>query len=255
MSRDFTPDIYEALLRQAIDSGYLLTSYENYLLSKDLPRKIMILRHDVDKLPQNALSIAELQADLGVKGTYYFRIVRQSFDPAIIKKIKNLGHEIGYHYEDLTLCKGNVEKAIRHFEESLRKFRQLYPVKTICMHGSPLSKWDNRDLWKHYDYRDYDILAEPYFDLDFSKVLYLTDTGRRWDGARVSVRDKVQSSFANGFSTTQQIIEAFRSGQLPSVIMQNIHPQRWHGSLWPWYKELFVQNLKNQVKRIFFVRS
>lgn len=21
----------------------------------------------------------------------------------------------------------------------------LYPVKTICMHGSPLSKWDNRD--------------------------------------------------------------------------------------------------------------
>jgi len=27
--------------------------------------------------------------------------------------------------------------------------------------------------------------------VDFSKVLYLTDTGRRWDGWKVSLRDKV----------------------------------------------------------------
>ncbi len=59
------------------------------------------------------------------------------------------------------------------------------------MHGSPLSKWDNRDLWKKYDYRDFGIIAEPYFDLDFDEVFYLTDTGRRWDGSSVSVRDKV----------------------------------------------------------------
>ena len=39
------------------------------------------------------------------------------------------------------------ELAICDFERNLRRFRKLYPVKTICMHGSPLSKWDNRDLW------------------------------------------------------------------------------------------------------------
>ena len=33
------------------------------------------------------------------------------------------------------------------------------------MHGSPLSKWDNWDLWEKFDYRDYGIIAEPYFDL------------------------------------------------------------------------------------------
>lgn len=43
---------------------------------------------------------------------------------------------------------------------------------------------------KYYDYRNYGIIAEPYFDLDFSKVLYLTDTGRRWDGNKVSMRDR-----------------------------------------------------------------
>ena len=59
------------------------------------------------------------------------------------------------------------------------------------MHGSPKSKWDSRDLWKHYDYHQLGIDTEPYLDTDFSKVFYLTDTGRRWDGYKVSVRDKI----------------------------------------------------------------
>jgi len=32
---------------------------------------------------------------------------------------------------------------------------------------------------------------EPYFDVDFKEVLYLTDTGRRWDGDAFNIRDKV----------------------------------------------------------------
>ena len=91
-----------------------------------------------------------------------------------------------------------MDKAIKSFERNLEKLRKLYPVKTVCMHGSPLSKWDNRDLWKRYDYRDYGIIAEPYFDIDFDEVLYLTDTGRRWDGDRVSVRDKIVKTEVGG---------------------------------------------------------
>jgi len=45
---------------------------------------------------------------------------------------------------------------------------------------------------------DYGIIAEPYFDMDFKEVLYLTDTGRRWDGDRVSVRDKVEKTGVRG---------------------------------------------------------
>ena len=86
------------------------------------------------------------------------------------------------------------ELAIDDFRLNLEKFRKICAVKTICMHGSPLSKWDNRDLWKRYDYRDFGIIAEPYFDVDFDEVFYLTDTGRRWDGDDVSVRDKVEGT-------------------------------------------------------------
>src|SRR5690625_1791146 len=67
------------------------------------------------------------------------------------------------------------------------------------MFATIFSKWHHlteisRDLWKWYSYRDYGIIAEPYFDLDFSRVLYLTDTGRRWDGDKVSVRDRAHQS-------------------------------------------------------------
>ena len=36
------------------------------------------------------------------------------------------------------------ELAICDFRLNLEKLRELYPVKTICMHGSPLSKWDKK---------------------------------------------------------------------------------------------------------------
>lgn len=45
-------------------------------------------------------------------------------------------------------------------------------------------------MWEKYDYRELGIVGEPYLDVDFDEVFYLTDTGRRWDGERVSIRDK-----------------------------------------------------------------
>jgi hypothetical protein len=59
------------------------------------------------------------------------------------------------------------------------------------MHGSPMSKYDNRLLWIKYDYRAYGIIGEPYFDVDFSGAAYYTDTGRMWKGDNVSIRDRV----------------------------------------------------------------
>jgi hypothetical protein len=251
MTRDFTREVYRDFLIALIDQGYHLTSYEEYLhLSDRTPDlKTVILRHDVDRLPQNSLATARLQASLGVKGSYYFRIVPQSFQPDYIEKIRDLGHEIGYHYEDLALSHGDPEQAIRSFEQNLARVREFYPVVTMCMHGSPLSQWDNRQLWEHYNYRDYGIRAEPYFDIDFHKMLYITDTGRQWNRTGVSVRDKVDTAFDYNFSSTFDLIEAIERDTLPRQIMQNIHPQRWNSNWWGWSQELIAQNAKNQVKR------
>ena len=117
------------------------------------------------------------------------------------------------------------------------------------MHGSPKSPYDSKDLWSKYNYRDLGIIGEPYFDVDFNKVFYLTDTGRMWDGHKVSVRDKVTTDFTLTFHTTREIISALDKGVLPKKIMFTFHPQRWHDQPIPYVKEFLLQNAKNVVKK------
>jgi hypothetical protein len=250
MMRDFTLAIYRELLLSAKEAGYVLTSYEDYIANGAAYEKVFILRHDVDARPHNSYRTAVIEREVGARGSYYFRVVPQSLDEEELLKIRELGHEIGYHYEDMALMQGDSEKAYEHFCRKLALFRSYYPVKTICMHGSPLSKWDNRSLWKDHDYKALGILGEPYFDLDFNKVLYITDTGRSWNKSDSSVRDKVTTQYAFRFRSTADIIAAFKKKALPAVIMLNIHPQRWTDNYYFWLQELLVQNLKNIVKKV-----
>ena len=151
----------------------------------------LVLRHDVDLMPSNSLRTATMESEKGIHGIYYFRAVPESWDEEIIKLIALLGHEIGYHYESLTTCNGDVDKAYNDFCSNLERLRKIVPVRSICMHGSPRSPWDSKDIWKKYDYHELGIENEPYLDTDFSQVFYLTATGRRWDGYKVSVRDNI----------------------------------------------------------------
>lgn len=246
---DFTVKKYTQLLKSLIKQGYSFQTFEAFLKTP-LPKSI-VLRHDVDLLPYNSLAFAKIQAEHGVRGVYYFRAVPESWNEVVIKEISALGHEIGYHYECLTTCNGNMQQALLDFEKNLNALRKLAPVSTICMHGSPMSKYDSKDLWKHTSYKNYGIIGEPYFDVDFSKVCYLTDTGRRWDGDKVSVRDKVNgNNHTQHFHSTEQIINSNNLGLLPPQIMFTFHPQRWNDNMFIWTKELVIQNIKNQVKRI-----
>ena len=260
---DFTLRIYRKLLTTLQHSGYRFVTFEQYCSSLPEERKeepLVILRHDVDLKAKNSLRTAQIEHELGIKASYYFRVVPQSNQPEIIRAITALGHEIGYHYEDMAIAQGDAEQAFAHVKKQLAYFRQFYPVRTICMHGAPTSKWDGRELWKYYDYRQEGIIGEPYFDVDFSQVFYLTDTGRCWDGYKVSVRDKIPQYqdqwIAKGwvYSTTQQLIRAIQKKQLPTRIMITTHPQRWTDNLFAWVKELLMQSVKNAIKRILYVK-
>ena len=251
--RDFTLQIYESLCVEFRNQGYKPITFAAYC-EMERSEKYVILRHDVDRNPRNALRMAMLENRLGINASYYFRIVPASYDRDTIKKIIDLNHEIGYHYEDISRMRGSMPKAIASFKDNLSALRELYSVKTICMHGSPLSKWDNRLLWQHYNYSDFGIIGEPYLDVDFDQVLYLTDTGRRWNDDSTSIRDRVKSQSSCAFRHTIDIVESLRNGGLPAGVMLNVHPQRWHDRYLPWLKEFAWQNTKNIGKRILVTR-
>lgn len=241
---------------------FTLKKYRELLLALNGYGEI-ILRHDVDLKPGNSLKTAIIENELGWKATYYFRAVPESWDEDIIRQISALGHEIGYHYECLTTCNGDVDAAWGDFKTNLAKLEAVVgkPVTKICMHGSPKSKWDSKDIWKKYDYKSLGVEFEPYLDTDFSKTFYLTDTGRRWDGFKVSVRDRIpefQDKWTKDklvFHTTDDVISAAKEGILPKNVMITTHPQRWNDSFGPWMCELVLQNAKNLVKRLMIMRN
>jgi len=292
--QDFTLTIYKKLLEKLLINGYSFQTLQDFI--QQPIEKATILRHDVDRFPSNALVLGKIEKESGIRASYYFRFVQESYNEIIIGQIADLGHEIGYHYENLSemskknpqikqivadflinhrhtqthtdICPADTagqkwsslrekkrftEKlfklAIDEFRLNLETLRKIYPVKTICMHGSPFSRYDNRKLWEKYDYRDYGIIAEPYFDIDFNEVFYLTDTGRSWNNSDASLRDKVNSGFDLKIKDTWDLIKKIENNELPDKIMINVHPQRWHDLGFYWYKELIGQNIKNIIKR------
>ena len=248
---DFTRTKYAELCKAIVDSNCAPVSISAYLEAP--PSRCIILRHDVDRNPKNALKMAELENNLGITSTYYFRMKEDVFIPALIKKIADMGHDVGYHYEALDKAEGDFEKAIGIFEAELKEFRKICDVKTVCMHGNPLSKWVNKDLWKEYDFRDFGIIGEPYLSLDYTKVLYLTDTGRRWN-SKFSVKDVVgaNSQRDETIKSTDDVIKLINKTDSEQMCIL-VHPNRWSDGFGAWLKELAWQNIKN-VGKIFLVK-
>lgn len=281
---DFTLKIYSQLLGDLQNADYYFQTCKEYMSQacNFEPTQLILLCHDVDKLPHNSLRFAQLEAQKGIKATYYFRMDKHSYNEELILQIANLGHEIGYHYEtmDTESSKFHVKASkfgskvskeqmeyliVLAYEEfciNLNIFRAIVEIKTISMHGNPLSPYDNRAIWSKYDYRKLGIIAEPYFDLDFNELYYITDTGRCWDGNLFNVRGKAtkENPVTNEefldlhFHSTRDIIKAIHEERFPKKAMLNFHPQRWNKCGYSWIKELVLQNAKNQVKR-FLVKE
>ena len=217
------------------------------------------IRHDVDLHPERSLRIAQVEAEMGARATYYFRSMHFTSHSDTIRAIVDLGHTAGYHYESLTTTRGDLDAAYDDFCRNLEVLRTIAPIETACAHGSPRSPWNSQDIWNQHDIHALGITYEPMLDTDFGHTLYLTDTGRRWDGYRVSVRDKVDAHqeewTRNGlsFHSTSDIIHAISDLHHPihqKALLINTHPQRWVAFGPVWIKELAVQQAKNTVKRL-----
>ncbi len=249
--RDFTHKIYREFLTTLKKNSFQTITIEEFHKSKyDKSKPFILIRHDVDRRPNSSLEMAKIESSMGVKATYYFRTIPKTLKPKIIKEIVDLGHEIGYHYESLAETNGDYKRAIEDFEENLQKLNEIYPIKTIAMHGRPTSKWDSRLLWDRYEYKKYGIDIEPYFDIDFQKILYITDASRKWDNESTNLRDRVDSGFDFVFRDTRDIIDLLNEKNSPNYLMINIHPEHWAEGVVEWYRVFFIREVKNFIKKL-----
>jgi len=249
---DFTLNAYKKYLL-AIKSNYndIIRFDEYFNIDKKL-NSFCLIRHDVDRKPQNALRMAMLESELNIKSTYYFRYKDNTFKPDIIKQISEFGHEVGYHYENLSDFNGNFDFALDDFKRNLSAFRKIVKVNTVSMHGKALSKFDNRDLWKTEENKfilknELEILGEVYLDIDYSDILYITDTGRNWTHNVSNVRDKVQSNISISFDNGLHLLKYLENNPHNKICFQ-IHPERWNSLPFRYMYSFLLDNAVNIAK-------
>jgi len=247
---NFTLETYSHICNTLKENYYSILTVNEYLTTGDAPRKAAILRHDVDRRPGTALRMARQEKALGLKATYYFRYVRGVFNPDIIKEIINLGHEVGYHYETLAKCRGDIDKAILLFAEELEAFRRICTVSTASMHGRPLSPWDNRKIWQKTTPSRFNLTGECYQSLDYNKMEYFSDTGRTWDPGRYNIRDHVQKNgLSPSLSRTEELIQYLQNNQMNNVCILT-HPNRWSDGRFELIFSAGIDHAINQIKKL-----
>ena len=102
-------DDLRSLLAAARDAGYrtlTLSAFADRVQesTRDESERILLLRHDVDSDVPRARRMRDIEASLGMVGSYFFR--RSTWDVAFMRELVAAGCEVGYHYEELaTLIK------------------------------------------------------------------------------------------------------------------------------------------------------
>lgn len=234
----FSVTDYARLIESGLASGWTFLTVREYLEADALPEHFVVLRHDVDRKVANALALARVEAARGVAATYYFRM--STFDPDVAREFEEMGHEVGYHYEDLAATGGDRPAAERRFAENLADFREAATVRTVCAHGNAFSSQYNPDLWEGRldELSEYGILGEAYLSMEIgpdSDVYYLSDTNRTWEtplidfGIDASTSDLLAVPGVDAVDSTDDLIAALESCPCRGLYVL-AHPSRWSRS-------------------------
>jgi hypothetical protein len=250
-SFDFTLKKYRQFCEALKNLSCPILTVKDFVSRNQPGEFLIIMRHDVDRRLSAAIRMAKLEAEFDISASYYVRMTQNVFKPEAIKSVLHLGHEVGYHYEVLSKAKGNLTQSINIFETELKKLREVVPISTISMHGSPLSQWNNLDLWNVCDFKDYNVMAETSLSINYTNIYYFTDTGRNWNANRFNLRDRVDSKKPlASVETTDQLID-FINRKYPSPVLINVHPNRWAATAVDFMSSNVLDWTANRVKWLF----
>lgn len=173
----FTFDGYKHLVNTVRDAGYRFCNYFDAEHAKD---KVCVLRHDVDFDLQKAAEFAEFEKKIGVQSTYFVLLTADFYNLSsaksqnAIKTIKECGHEIGLHFDEVVYQGG----ASAHLTDNILREASIMSevigekIKVVSMHRPS----------KETLAADYVIpgIINSYSQLFFKDFKYLSDSHMRW---------------------------------------------------------------------------
>lgn len=186
MSCDFSYQHYRAILKAALNQGFVLTCFRDLPQHQQKP-KIIILRHDVDYSPKRALAIAKVERALKIKSTFFVRVHGEYYHPfhrlffPYFKEIMAMGHEIGLHTEARHLAKEFKLNLATLFLREKKILEGILDLKVISASehadlGRPRSYWQ-----KHFfDLIDKKKVGIKHYPQEYADFTYIGDSCGRW---------------------------------------------------------------------------
>lgn len=174
---EFTYRAYRELLGLLRENDYFIRGYHDY---EDTARCV-ILRHDIDNSLPQAVRLAELEAEEGVRSTW-FVLLRTDFynvfskaGKAALDRILALGHEIGLHFDEASYVPAlGADEVVQSIVKECGFLSALLEteVSTVSMHRPSKTTLD----------ADYQVpgVVNSYGKTFFHDFKYLSDSRRRW---------------------------------------------------------------------------
>lgn len=220
-------DELRRLLRRAVEQRYeamTLTAFAERVAAGALgPRaRVLLLRHDVDSHVQRARRMWEIERQLGIVGTFFFR--RSTWDVPFMRELAAAGCEVGYHYEELAMLikehgaptAGAARELIIPAQERLRaalaelRADSGLALDVLASHGD----FANRAV----DVANVELLGDAAFR---------TQIGARLEGYDIEEHVDVRCSDGAGggrWSPVDPVPELARGARVVELL---IHPRAW----------------------------
>lgn len=199
---DFGLDAYTQLLDRLAFAGYHFQPVS--ALRSPAGSPTIYLRHDLDSFVDLVTDLARLEHARGLQATYFVPLAQPFncfFPPvrAALAGLRQLGHEIGLHY-DLTTYPRDPLQRRQHLDWEASLLAQLVEgkVETIAQHQPDQSLPD--------PFRSLDEYIHPHDPRFQAGLVYVSDSCRAW-------RD-------------EKLLDCF--GPLPPLrLLLNTHPENW----------------------------
>lgn len=188
---EFTYAAYRKFLSLLREQGYVFQDYHNY---EDTPRCV-ILRHDIDNSLEQAVKLADFEAQEGVRSTWFVLLRTEFYNVAskagqeALQYIRSLGHEIGLHFDEASYVPAlDPDEVIENIIKECGLLSALLDgtshqkISCVSMHRPSRTTLE----------ADYDIpgIVNSYGKKFFHDFKYLSDSRRRW---REPVLDIIRS--------------------------------------------------------------
>lgn len=172
---EFTYDWYGEFLDELLANGRRFRTYDDPLADGDV-----LLRHDVDWAPRNALDLARMEAERDITATYFFLVTSPLYNPLhkpvrlLVSELEALGHEVGLHFSTHQHFTGEPpdEELVARVQDERTVLEQVCEDTSTAVSFHRPPEWVFREA--------YDGFTSTYERRFFEEIDYYGDSNQRW---------------------------------------------------------------------------